>query len=103
MRPVLVIVRRSLLIALAHGALVLGPWLVVQSAATAWLPYHSYFTVARVLHGAGLPVIAAFEEGMFMAPVTVFGDIAIGVAWCLAYVGLALGIEVVRRRVGAQN
>jgi hypothetical protein len=55
-----------------------------------WLPYHSWFTMAQVLHGLGLPVIGSFHEGMFMAPITSLGRAMIVSAWAAVYVVVAL-------------
>ncbi|MDO9004499.1 MAG: hypothetical protein Q7V20_13710 [Aquabacterium sp.] len=90
------IIKLACIVALTHVLLAIVPWLVAETPATGWLPYHSYYTMAQVLHGMGLPVIGSFHEGMFMAPITSLGKVMIVGAWTAGYVAVALMIVRVR-------
>ena len=84
------------ILALTHALLAIVPWFILETSATASLPYHSYFTMAQLLNGLGLPVIGSFHEGMFMARVTVLGKGMIAGAWFVVYVLAALLIDKIR-------
>ncbi|MBC7701640.1 hypothetical protein [Aquabacterium sp.] len=94
-------IKVACIVTLIHVLLAIVPWLVVEMPTTAWLRYHSWFTMAQVLHGLGLPVVGSFHEGMFMAPITSLGRAMTVSAWAAVYVVVALlMVRVVLREGG---
>lgn len=59
-------------------------------AVLSWAAYHTYFSVAQALQDFGIPAIAPFEAGMFIAPVTAIGKVSIAAFWFAAHFVLAL-------------
>ena len=97
MRPYRII-QLAFCLALAHLFLAFVPYYFVASPLTASVGFASYYGMASLLHTAGLPIIGKFEEGMFMAPVTWFGECAIYGSWLLVHLGLAAAVELIRTR-----
>ena len=82
-----------------HGAMALIPFAVHPSKETALVPYYSYFGVLALLSKLGINAFSEFKEGMFMAPVSTTGKVAVATVWLLLHACLAAtALCVLRRR-----